>query len=255
MTTLSSAADVLRCYSEERRDLTVTQVSRLLEMPKSNASRLLRAMSACGLLEPVGASKRYRPGVAVHEAGRQYRLTSSFAMQLDETAQSVSERLGDAVESVCVVERDGPHVLCVAERGAAGPIVRPAASRRTAGAAAPGHALLARLGDEAVCALMSRAAAGFSPLAGNGIQDIARSVALARRRGFSSLADGRGRMEIAVAVGDPQARKEAALTVVTRDESAAVAIIEIARSLHEACGELAASLRDSAFPSFRPDAA
>lgn len=255
MTTLSAAADVLRCYSDERRDLTVTQVSRLLEMPKSNASRLLRAMSACGLLEPVGATKRYRPGVAVHEAGRQYRLTSPFAIKLDEAAQAVGDKLGDAVEMICVVERDGPLVLCVAERAATGPLLRPAGTRRTAAAAAPGHALLARLRDDDISALISRAAAGFAPIAGSGIEEVSRHVALARRRGFASLPDARGRVEIAVALGDPQARKEAALTVVTRDNAAAAAVIDIARSLHEACGALASSLRDPVFRSFDADAA
>ncbi len=63
---VTRAADVLRCYSADRQDLTVTEVSRLLAMPKSNASRLLRAMAGCGLLETVGRSKRYRQGKGIH---------------------------------------------------------------------------------------------------------------------------------------------------------------------------------------------
>ena len=250
MTTLSSAADVLRCYSDERRDLTVTQVSRLLEMPKSNASRLLRAMAACGLLETVGASKRYRPGLAVHEAGRQYRLTSAFAMQLDQTAARVSEKLGGAVSAVSVVERDGPFVVCVAERGEDGPIQRPAGPRGVATSVAPGQALLARLGDDALRAMFARPWAGFTPLADAAFADAARSVAQARRRGYASLQDGDGRAEIAVALGDPSLRKDAALCVVAREGASAT---DIARALHEICAALAATLRDAQFGAFNAE--
>ena len=44
MTTLESAAAVLRCFSSSRTELTVTEASALLSLPKSNISRLLRAM-------------------------------------------------------------------------------------------------------------------------------------------------------------------------------------------------------------------
>lgn len=250
MTTLSSAADVLRCYSDERRDLTVTQVSRMLEMPKSNASRLLRAMAACGMLEPVGASKRYRPGVAIYEAGRQYRLTSPFAAQIDEAARLVAERVGAAVASVAVIERDGPYVISVAERGAEGPILRPAGPRRFAAAAAPGHALLARLGDEAMRAVLSRPCAGYAPPADSAYEETARGVGLARRRGFATLDDGKGGFEIAVALGDPQARKEAALSVVAREDAS---VRDIARILHEICAALATTLKDASFRAFRAE--
>ena len=49
MTTLSSAADVLRCLSADRPHLTVTTTAELLGVPKSTASRLLRAMQEAGL--------------------------------------------------------------------------------------------------------------------------------------------------------------------------------------------------------------
>ena len=64
MTTLSSAADILRCFSADRPHLTVTTAAELLGVPKSTASRLLRAMLEAGFLETVGASKKYRPGFA-----------------------------------------------------------------------------------------------------------------------------------------------------------------------------------------------
>ncbi|MCA0420501.1 MAG: helix-turn-helix domain-containing protein [Proteobacteria bacterium] len=66
MSILSSAVDVLRCFSSTRHDVTVTDLVTLLGMPKSNASRLLRAMRDEGLLETVGESKRYRPSLLLN---------------------------------------------------------------------------------------------------------------------------------------------------------------------------------------------
>lgn len=74
---LLAAADVLRCFSSTRHDVTVTDLVALLDMPKSNASRLLRTMRDAGLLETVGDSKRYRPSVLLHQAGQVYRFSAS----------------------------------------------------------------------------------------------------------------------------------------------------------------------------------
>jgi DNA-binding IclR family transcriptional regulator len=253
MTTLSSAADVLRCYCDERRDLTVTQVSRLLEMPKSNASRLLRAMAACGMLEPVGASKRYRPGVVLHEAGRQYWSTSPLHPRLDDCALSALARLSGRCDLICVMERDGLFVTCVGERGPQGRFDRPTAERRPAAAVAPGHALLARLDDDALRGLLGRGGRGQAPLTGDAYDAVARAVGQARRRGFAAVRGRNGETEVAVAIGDPQLRKEAALSTTLPAEADFAAAREAARILNEIAAPVAAAARDQAFSLFRAD--
>jgi DNA-binding IclR family transcriptional regulator len=254
MTTLSSAADILRCFSDEQPDLTVTQVARLLGMPKSNASRLLRSMAACGMLETVGASKRYRPGIAVHEAGRQYRLTSPFAGKVDEAAHTALARLAGAVERVAAVERDRAHVLVVSEWGLGGPLLRPAAPRLAASQAAAGLALLSRLSDQGVREVMTSPIPGFAPLDGGVLEEAARAAGLARRRGFATFSETGGRLEIAVAFGDPVARKEAALTATAPDGAGVEAVLAIATVLHEAARAIAAAARDPGFALLRVDA-
>ncbi|WP_216073905.1 helix-turn-helix domain-containing protein, partial [Acinetobacter baumannii] len=72
MSILSSAADVLRCFSVTRHALTVPEVSSVLGLPKSNVSRLLRAMRDAGFLETGGETKRYRPGLLLHQTGHIY---------------------------------------------------------------------------------------------------------------------------------------------------------------------------------------
>ena len=56
MSVLNNAADVLRCFGNDCPDLTVTDVVRLLGMPKANASRLLKAMREANMLETIGDS-------------------------------------------------------------------------------------------------------------------------------------------------------------------------------------------------------
>lgn len=254
MTTLSSAADVLRCYCDERRDLTVTQVSRLLEMPKSNASRLLRAMAACGMLEPVGASKRYRPGLVLHEAGRQYWSTSPLHPRLDECALAALARLSGRSDLISVMERDGLFVICVGERGPQGRLDRPTPERRPASAVAPGHALLARLSDDVLRSLLERGGRGHAPLTGEAYDAVARAVGQARRRGFAAVRGKNGSTEIAVAIGDPQLRKEAALTATLPPDADLGAAQEAARILNEIAAPIAAAARDPAFHVFQAEA-
>ena len=62
MTVLNNASEILRCFSSDCTELTVTDVVNRLGMPKSNASRLMKAMREAGLLETIGDSKRHRPG-------------------------------------------------------------------------------------------------------------------------------------------------------------------------------------------------
>jgi DNA-binding IclR family transcriptional regulator len=250
MTTLSSAADVLRCFSADRPDITVTQVSRMLAMPKSNASRLLRAMAACGMLESVGDSKRYRPGLLLHDAGRHYRLTSVFVHRVEDAAARAARRLGQGA-SVFVAERDRRDVVNVSKVGAEGVHSRYLpAPRGCVFASAAGAALLARL-DQA------QLRAQFAPDEGAAsVVDLA-GAELARRRGFATYrrAAGEAMVEIAVAVGEAGGRKEAALVTLVSSSLTDAQQAEVARALHDEAAVLAQAARDPEFRAFVPDAA
>src|SRR5262245_26863140 len=112
MTTLTSAAEVLRCLTADRTFLTVTTAAELLSVPKSTASRLLRAMLEAGFLETIGASKRYRPGLLLYEAGRLYRDSSS----LIERAAAVVARISvDTGHTGYVSKREGRDVVAVTD--------------------------------------------------------------------------------------------------------------------------------------------
>jgi DNA-binding IclR family transcriptional regulator len=251
MTTLTSAADVLRCFSSDCRDVTVTQVARMLAMPKSNASRLLRAMASCGMLEAVGDSKRYRPGLLMYDAGRHYRLTSPFLQRVEDAAGRAALKLG-AGAPVFTFERDRAQLVTVSEFGPDGRRLRflPGA-RSSVFAAAAGLVLLARMSNEQIRGL----AQGREP------DDVAQTamahVERARRQGFVAIDRGPAGagVEIAVAIGEPASRKEAALSVAVLGATSPAQRLEIARSLHEAAAIAAQSFRDAAFRPFDPEAA
>ncbi|MBL8587780.1 MAG: helix-turn-helix domain-containing protein [Methylobacteriaceae bacterium] len=257
MTTLSSAAAVLRCYSADRCDLTVTQVSGLLGMPKSNASRLLRAMAACGLLEPVGASKRYRPGLLLHEAGAVFRTSSALTQRADEVVARVAAASGhtgyvsrrDGVEMVAVTDHPGMHALRVASS---------IGRRLNAGASATGRSLLARLPDAEIRALFTPFPTPPSANAPSNADELLRRVEAVRRRGFACAIDeaNRGVGAVAVAVGDPQTQSEVSLCITfpaaLMNEAER---IELARELHEGAAAIAALTGDARFPAaFRAEA-
>lgn len=254
MTTLSSAASVLRCYSADRRELTVTQLSQLLAMPKSNASRLLRAMAGCGLLETVGASKRYRPALLLHEAGALYRTASDLTQRANDVVARVAAACGhtgyvsirDGAEVVVVTDHPGTHALRVAST-----IGRrlPAASTST------GRALLARCADEEIRALFSPFPTPPSANAPGDLEALLRRLAQTRREGYACAVDEayRGVGAVSVAVGDPQTRGEAALCITFPAAlMSAAERVALARELHEGAAQIARVTGDAAFLPFAP---
>ena len=73
MSMLNTAAAVLRCFSPDHPELTTSEVADLLHLPKSNASRVLRAMREAGFIDAVPGSRRYRPGLLHLELGQVLR--------------------------------------------------------------------------------------------------------------------------------------------------------------------------------------
>lgn len=244
MSILQNAADVLRCFSKECPELTVTEVVRRLGLPKANASRLLKAMREAGLLEIIGDSYRHRPGRLMLDLGTAYRSSSNLIARAGEVVGEVSQRFGhtgyislrDGLEVTGVADFPGTNALRVV--GAIG-------RRLTAHESATGRSLLARLPDEEVRALF-------------GGRDVPtrlyENLAKIRRDGFSlsSQEATPGVDAIAIAVGDPATEEAVSLCIVYphslvddkgRDEMIA--------ALSEGATRIAGELGDTAYVSPR----
>ncbi len=257
MSILESAADVLRCFSSTRHDVTVTDLVTLLGMPKSNASRLLRAMRDAGLLETIGETKRYRPSVLLHQAGQVFR----FSMTLIERADAiVAEVAGKVGHTGYVSVRQGTDILGVTAHPGRQPlrVVTEIGGRIAAFASSTGRALLARLPDTEIRSLYARGFVPPSPTAPQTIDELLARLAAVRGCGYAESHDEavRGVGAISVAVGDPATGDTVALCVsfpaatVTPEERAF-----IIRSLGERAARIAALTKDPQFIPVRFPAA
>jgi DNA-binding IclR family transcriptional regulator len=249
MTTLSSAADVLRCLSADRPYLTVTTAAELLGVPKSTASRLLRAMQEAGFLETVGGSKKYRPGLLLYEAGRLYRDSSS----LIERAASVVARISGATgHTGYVSKREACDIVAVTDHPGTNALrVSSSIGRRLeAFATATGRALLARMSDEDVRKLYSGPLTPPSPTAPQSMDELLARLATVRRQGFAESHDesNRGVGAIAVAVGDPERGEAVSLCIVYPASMIAPPERQsIIDALRAGAAEIAAITRDPTF--------
>jgi DNA-binding IclR family transcriptional regulator len=214
VTTLASAAAVLRCFAPERPELTVTDVAALTAMPKSSVSRLLRAMRDAGLLEAVGTSKHFRPGALVFEVGRLFRSASSLVARADAVVAELSVAFG---HTGYVSVRDGRDVVGVTHHPGAGAlrVVTPVGHRLAGFASATGRTLLARLSDEEVRALHPGALQPPSPTAPQSLDELLARLAQVRRDGYAVSHDeaNRGVTAVAVAVADAESGEEASLCI------------------------------------------
>ncbi|MDM0114275.1 IclR family transcriptional regulator [Variovorax sp. J22R133] len=153
MSTLANAMDVLKLIARLRRDITVTDVSAELNLPKSSASRTLSMMASYGFLDRDPATRAYRPGGVIMEASYHYRASRSTASLVEEALAALVDESGytgyvnvlDGADSMVIQMRAGSGTLQV---------YTPPGTRAPAYASAPGRALLAGLSDEEVTQLV-----------------------------------------------------------------------------------------------------
>jgi DNA-binding IclR family transcriptional regulator len=215
MTTLANAADVLRCFTPKRLELTLTDVVALLGTPKSSTSRLLRAMRDAGFLELAPGSRRYRPGIMVFELGQTYRRASTLLARADEAVSRLSRRFGhtgyvsvlDGADVVGVAHHEGSSTLRVGT---------PIGRRLAAFASSTGRSLLARCTDAEVRALHPEPLRPASPHSPADMNALLALLAEVRRNGFAtSLEEANpGVGGLAVAVGERHTGEEFSLNLV-----------------------------------------
>lgn len=249
MSILLAAADVLRCFSSARHDVTVTDLVTLLDMPKSNASRLLRAMRDAGLLETVGETKRYRPSVLLHQAGQVYRFSASLIERADAVVARVSAEVG---HTGYISVRQGADIIGVTAHPGRNAlrVVTAIGDRIAAFASSTGRALLARLSDDEIRRLYPKGFVPPSVTAPQTLDELLARIASVRAQGYAESQDEavRGVGAISVAVGDPANGDAVALCI---SFPAAMATAQeralIIQSLGKGAAEIAALTRDTRF--------
>lgn len=215
MAILDNAADVLRCFTPQRLELSLTEIVSLLGTPKSSTSRLLRAMREAGFLEVAPGSRRYRPGIMIFELGTTYRRASTLLARADEAVGRLSRRFGhtgyvsvlDGADVVGVAHHEGSSTLRVGT---------PIGRRLAAFASSTGRSLLARRTDAEVRALHPGPLHPASPHSPADITALLALLAEVRRCGFATSLEevNPGVGALAVAVGERGSGEEVSLNLV-----------------------------------------
>lgn len=234
MSILQNAADVLRLFGTGCTDLTVSEVTTRLAMPKANASRLMKAMRDAGILETIGDTRRHRPGRLVLDLAGAFKHSSGLIGRASDVVADVSRQFGhtgylslrENREVTGVADFPGTNTLRV--MGAVG-------RRLKAEETATGRSLLARLSDDQIRTLY----AGH-----DGLDALFEKLAVIRADGFafSSQEATPGVDAIAIAVADPMTDEAVSLCIVyphavvsreDRDEMLAALAAGATRIAHE----------------------
>ena len=239
MSILDNAANVLRCFGTGCSDITVTEVTARLGLPKASASRLLRAMREAGMLETIGATRRHRPGRMMLDLAAAFRHSSGLIGRASEAVAAAARRFG---HTGYVSLREGREITAVAdfEGTNALRVVSNIGRRLPAHRCATGRTLLARLSDARVAELYDGHADATALL---------RDLAQVRAQGYaiSHQETTPGVEGIAVAVVDPATDEAVSLclvfphTLVTPPERDAMiaALGDSARIIAGSLGDLA----------------
>ena len=230
MSTLANAVAVLRLFASDRVELTVTDVARALDMPKSSVSRLLKSMRDAGLLTGAGAAPRYRLGNLVFEITQAHRQ-NSVLMDLADTELRAICQATRHTGYISILDGADVLVLRMFPGREALRVVTPLGSRAAAFATANGRSLLARLPDSELHALHSKGLRPPSANAPGSMTDLLERLQAVRNDGWCQAIDEAipGVHSIAVAVAD--ANNEEALAFCVSFPAGQASAIEVRRMM------------------------
>lgn len=214
MTILDHAARVLATLARYRDGAGMMELAQATGLPRSTVSRLLQQMQAAGFLTRDTESQRYRPGLLVFEAGRHYRAGEPLLDAAEHAVAELARRTGHSAGVSVLAGRD---VMAVRTRVGTQPlrVVLPPGERSPAIATSTGRALLARLDEAAIKALLDPYPEPPSARAPSDLATLLDRIRHVRRRGYEEAVDEVfvGLAAVAVALGDPATGEAVALFV------------------------------------------
>lgn len=153
MSSLTTAIEILRCFSSGTPELRVSDIARQVSVPKSTVSRLLKDMQQHDLVEQDVKSRRYRPGPFAFRLGALYQAHLHILDLVENTVEELVEEFR-LIGYVGVLDGTDVVILRIRQGSDLLRIVLEPGSRLPAFATAIGNALLARLDDESLMDLL-----------------------------------------------------------------------------------------------------
>ncbi len=212
MSSLKNSVHVLRCFTPSRPELTVTEAAILLGLPKSNVSRLLRAMHEAGMLAAAGRGRGYRLGDWLQDLGQLAGQTQTFHARASAAARRVSEQMGHSGYVSVLI---GTHMVGLAHHvgGTSQQVGMPLGGRLPADACATGRAMLSTMSDAEVKQLLAGRVSRASAHSPRDWADLMARLHQVREQGVAEAHEEAlpGVGALAVPVQDPQTGERLAL--------------------------------------------
>lgn len=154
-TTVKSAdrvLDIFELFADKHDPVTLTELSRELDMPASSAHKLMQNLLARGYLESDKQGKTFRLGYKLFEIGSKYAQRTDLATEFQLSAQKIVDECN---ESVFLTIRNGDKALYIAEKQSTHPVrfVSHLGMQLPLHATAMGKVLLSGLDDEDIAKL------------------------------------------------------------------------------------------------------
>lgn len=242
------ALEVLCQFTTDAPSLSVSDLSRRLNIPKSTTHNLLRTLESHDFLKQDPADRRYRLGPRVHELGLRFshgtRLVAAALPHLrrlaDLTRETVKLGVLSGREVLILTAIESPYQLHT--RGDEG-------LRAALHCTGLGKALLARLSDQEVREIVSgRGLPRFTPHTISTVAGLKKELERIRAQGYTvDLEENElGVVCVAVSIADTSAGTVAALSVsAPASRLSGERITECARQVREAARAIEDALNQS----------
>ncbi|HET7679107.1 MAG TPA: IclR family transcriptional regulator [Xanthobacteraceae bacterium] len=182
LSSVGTAIQLLKAFSEEQVDIGISELSRRLGVAKSTVHRLAATLAAEGLLEQDRESEKYRLGIALFRLGALVRRRMDISSQGRPYLYELREKTNETVHLAIL---DGTEIMYVynLESTQAIRMRSDLGVRKPAYCTAEGQAILAFQPQEVVDAVIAQ---GLSPRTPQTITDPAKlikALAVVRQRG------------------------------------------------------------------------
>lgn len=173
---------LFEAFAREKRELSKSELARLLDLPESSCSDLLNTLLAIGYVARTTTSRRYYPTARLMAAASAIAQNDPLGAFSTEAAALLSERSGET-STVGVLDDGAAKVLAVNEGAHRLRYVVTPGHRASLHATSLGKALLGALDDAEVARLLRlRPLKSFSPQTVTNPRDLEDELAVSRSR-------------------------------------------------------------------------
>ncbi|MDQ7843423.1 MAG: IclR family transcriptional regulator [Armatimonadota bacterium] len=206
--------DILLAFLREGREMGISELSRIVRLPKATVHRLVQVLVSRGFLARDPATAGYRVGLTPFRLGNLFLAQTHVRQVALPVIHELARRTGETVNLNVVVDR---HRICIEKAESPQDIRHAVELGRPLPlyAGASGKVLLAHLPEEEIEAVLAAGIHRFTPRTIVDPARLRRSLAEIRRRGYAVTSDERvaGASAVSAPIRNGAGRVVAGLTI------------------------------------------